>query len=219
MAGLAAGRRVPVLQAQVGDGGRAGGHEVAVGSGRLSRGWKRVVSPRLHCRQDGAVHGVEGRSSETRERISVNVQEESTFQVSDQCSAKIKQASSSGLQSPKHHYRSHGLSCQTWGMASAASAAFMEPSHSKPSDICLWRAQWVPSLQLLCWGCWEPTSPFPWLTAGTSCCWQGCTQWSQCNSMSFLFQNITHLLRVGWALLVLQPVSSRLRWMLQLAPF
>lgn len=86
---------------------------MALGSGRLSRGWNRVISPRLHCTQVRALHGSEGKSSEARERICVNVQEESIFQVSDQRSAKIKWASSSGLESQKHHYMSHGLSCQT----------------------------------------------------------------------------------------------------------
>lgn len=51
--------------------GEPGGTEVAVGSGKLSRGWKRVVSPRLHCRQVRAVHDSKGKSSETKERESV----------------------------------------------------------------------------------------------------------------------------------------------------
>lgn len=73
MTGLGASRRVPVLKAGWEMVGEPGGTEVALGSGRMSRGWKWVVSPRLHCRHVRAVHGSEGRSSETREWASVRM--------------------------------------------------------------------------------------------------------------------------------------------------
>lgn len=64
----------------------------------------------------------------------------------------------------------------------------MEPLHSKHSDICLWHAQWVPSFQLLCWGCCEPTSPLSWLTQGTNCHWQaGKGEYSGPNVIPYLF--------------------------------
>lgn len=99
---------------------------------------------------------------------------------------------------------SHGLSCETLGMALAASAALMELLHSKRSDICLWHAQWVPSFQRLCWGRCGPASPSSWLTRDARCHWQaGRDACSGPSVMPYLFfLNVTYLLSVGWAFLV-----------------
>lgn len=154
--------RVLVLKAQVGGGWRARRH------GDGCRSWQAEVESAWLA--SGCTAGTPGPHLALR-ADSLKLQRERSMRMQKRkaCSRSVTGAqqrsngllnsSSSGLESQKHHYVSHGLSCEALDTAAAASAALMEPVRSEHSHICSWHAQWVPPFQLHCWGRCGPASP------------------------------------------------------------
>lgn len=156
------GSRVLVLKAQVGGGQRARGH------GDGCRSWQAEAESAWLA--SGCTAGTPGlRLALRAESLKLQRERSVRMQKTKACSRSVTGAqqrsigllnpSSSGLESQKHHYVSHSLSCEALGTASAASAAPMEPVRSEHSHICLWHAPWVLPFQLLCWGRCGPASP------------------------------------------------------------